>query len=78
MGDDLRWRQCSVGDISLQAVPYFVFLDLILANADIYVIVKFKKLAVSPFVNLILGDFAAGIGFPQPLNTFVAVIGISG
>lgn len=46
-------------------------LDFILANTDIDVIVKFKKLAASSFVNLILGDCAGSIGFPQSFNTFL-------
>ena len=54
----VKWKSKSDGSYSLR------YLDFILANADIDGIVKFKKLAVSSFIDLILGDFAGSIGFP--------------
>ncbi len=73
---DLFRRETGVCDIPFQAIPFSVFPDLLLADADIHIIVDLEELAVSPLVYLVLGDPARCECLPQTFNPFGAIYGV--
>ncbi len=49
----------SVGDVSLQSVPFLVFVNLVFTDRHLYVLANFKELVVSALVHLRFGQPAS-------------------
>ena len=68
--------QVSVSDVTFQTIPFAIFGNLLLTDADFYVLTDFKKLVVSTSIDLLFSYAPALISLFQTCYTAVSVIGI--
>ena len=76
LGNDTLCVKICIGNVALEPIPLAVLGYLLLADDDLYVLVDFKNLVVATLVHLILRDASALVGFSQPCNATVTVVGI--
>ena len=62
--NDAPCNQVSVGDVAFQTIPFAVFGNLLLSDADLYVLANFKKLVVSSFIDLLFSNVSTPISLP--------------
>ena len=75
LGNDTLSIKIGIGNIALESVPLAVLCNLLFADDDLYVLTDFKKLIVAALVYLIFCNVPAPVGFPQPGNSAVTVVG---
>ena len=76
LGNDTFSVKIRIGYVAFESVPLAVLCNLLFADDDLYVLADFKKLVVATLVHLILRNTPALVGFSQPGNSAVTVIGI--
>ena len=76
LGNDTLGFKICIGDVALEAVPLAVLSNLLFTDRNFYVLADFKKLVIASLVHLILRNAPALVGFSQPSNSAVTVVGI--
>ena len=76
LGNDMFCVKFCIGNVALEAVPLAVLSNLLFTDRNFYVLADFKKLVIASLVHLILRNAPALVGFSQPSNSAVTVVGI--